>query len=395
MLKNFVLETVNAPGTSATLNLAGASAGRQSFAQAFASGVNVFYFLDDGTQAEWGIGLFTAGSPNTIARNTVIGNTAGTTGRLNFSGSTRVYNEVPAERLPYVDSTNTLNLGGAALNTAGGAVSTGGGAVSTGGGAVATAGGAVTTAGGAVTTGGGQVDIGAGPLQSNGHPLLRTLLQGGAISNNGTTKINIAPASAVDEISGAGCIVSGSAITIDTGTVGANGLDSGTRAASTWYHVFLIGRTDGLVAGIGSTSLTPTLPSGYTLRRRLTSVKTDSSGNILAFVQTGREIAWAVAPEDVAGTGIGSTAANQQLPSLPPGVAVRAVLSVGGTAGYAWTITAMPPGVTSGGITVSGTAGVGNWGTTRVLSDTAQHVAFVSNTAGTPLYVYTRGWEEL
>lgn len=99
MVENFVLETTSAPGTSATVNLAGAPTGRRTFVAAFATGVTVDYFMDDGTQAEWGKGLFTAGAPNTLARTTVIKNTAGTTARLNFTGTTRVYNEVPGECL--------------------------------------------------------------------------------------------------------------------------------------------------------------------------------------------------------------------------------------------------------------------------------------------------------
>jgi hypothetical protein len=62
--------------------------------------------MDDGTQAEWGIGLFTSGAPNTLTRSTVIGNTAGTTVKLNFAGTVRVYNEVPASAVMYFDNSN-------------------------------------------------------------------------------------------------------------------------------------------------------------------------------------------------------------------------------------------------------------------------------------------------
>lgn len=103
MLRNFVLETANAPGTSATVNLAGAATGRRSFAAAFATGTVAHYFMDDGTQAEWGRGTVTFGSPTTLSRDTVIGNTAGTTARLNFTGSVRVYNEAYAESLMVSD----------------------------------------------------------------------------------------------------------------------------------------------------------------------------------------------------------------------------------------------------------------------------------------------------
>jgi hypothetical protein len=99
MLANFVQETANAPGSATTINLAGPPTGRRGFLAAFASGASVYYFLDDGTQSEWGVGTVTAGSPNTLSRTSVLGNTAGTTARLNFTGTTRVYNELPAERV--------------------------------------------------------------------------------------------------------------------------------------------------------------------------------------------------------------------------------------------------------------------------------------------------------
>jgi hypothetical protein len=113
MLQDFVLETCNAPGTSSTVNLLGSVTGRRSFAQAFSSGVNVFYYMDDSVQAEWGIGVFTTGSPNTVTRATVLGNTAGTTARLNFLGTTRIYNEEPASHTVYTDGSGNASVSGA------------------------------------------------------------------------------------------------------------------------------------------------------------------------------------------------------------------------------------------------------------------------------------------
>src|SRR6185437_14161624 len=112
MLRDFVLETVNAPGTATTLLLAGAPADRVTFAQAFASGSNAFYYLDDGTQAEWGWGVFTAGTPNTLTRAVVEGNTAGTTSKLNFAGTTNVYNDVPSKHVVYTDSSGNVTVAG-------------------------------------------------------------------------------------------------------------------------------------------------------------------------------------------------------------------------------------------------------------------------------------------
>ncbi len=89
----FVKETASAPGTSTTFNLGGASAPFQSFVTGgFTNGATVDgYILQDSSQAEWGFGVFNTGSPNTLTRTTVIGNTAGTTARLNFAGTTAVY----------------------------------------------------------------------------------------------------------------------------------------------------------------------------------------------------------------------------------------------------------------------------------------------------------------
>lgn len=97
-MASFVLETATNPGTgSFTLN--GAAADRVSFASAFSSGQQVYYFADDGTQAEWGIGTLTIGSPNTLARSVILKTTAGGTAALKFSGTVNVYNEVPGEHI--------------------------------------------------------------------------------------------------------------------------------------------------------------------------------------------------------------------------------------------------------------------------------------------------------
>lgn len=113
-LKNFVLETASAPGTATTVSLIGPATGRMSFVGAgFTSGMTVeYYFMDDGTIFEYGIGTFHSGSPNTLDRTTVLGNSAGTTARLSFAGDTDIYNEIPAERAVYVNSAGTCVIAG-------------------------------------------------------------------------------------------------------------------------------------------------------------------------------------------------------------------------------------------------------------------------------------------
>jgi hypothetical protein len=76
-------------------------------------------------------------------------------------------------------------------------------------------------------------------------------------------------------------------LTISTGSAGANALDAGTVANSTWYSVWAIynGTT---VAGLLSTSATsPTLPDGYTFKTRLGWVRTDGSSNLYRTLQYG------------------------------------------------------------------------------------------------------------
>ena len=95
--------------------------------------------------------------------------------------------------------------------------------------------------------------------------------------------------------------------------VGTNqgGLDTGSKAVSTRYHIWLIYRSDtGVTDVLFSTSATaPTMPTNYDYKRRIGSFLTDASGNIIAFskhavvVRNGdKDFAWVV-KTDVFGPG--------------------------------------------------------------------------------------------
>lgn len=76
---------------------------------------------------------------------------------------------------------------------------------------------------------------------------------------------------------------------------GANGLDTGVSAASTWYSVWVIwnGTT---TAGLFSLSATaPTMPAGYTHKARVCWVRTDATANKypLRIVQAGNQARYA------------------------------------------------------------------------------------------------------
>lgn len=133
---------------------------------------------------------------------------------------------------------------------------------------------------------------------------------GGAASDDGTTQMLL-----------------GSAVTKSTASwlVGSgNGcLDTGGVANSTWYHLFLIERLDtGVVDVLCSTSATaPTMPTGYTVKRRIGSFKTDGSANIITFTQVGTAYYWTTPTLDVTTTTLGTSAALQTL-NVPSGVQI-------------------------------------------------------------------------
>jgi hypothetical protein len=77
--------------------------------------------------------------------------------------------------------------------------------------------------------------------------------------------------------------------TVNITNSGAGGLDTGSEASSTWYYVWIIGKADGTVSGMLSTSSTaPTMPSGYTYKARVGAVRNDGSSNFLFLRQRGR-----------------------------------------------------------------------------------------------------------
>ena len=84
--------------------------------------------------------------------------------------------------------------------------------------------------------------------------------------------------------------------TVSTGTSGAGGLDTGSLAAATWYHVYAIYNptTPATSILISLSSTSPTMPTGYTYKARIGTFYTDNSGNIRGFKQFGRKTRWLV-----------------------------------------------------------------------------------------------------
>jgi len=110
---------------------------------------------------------------------------------------------------------------------------------------------------------------------------------------------------------------------------GNGGLDTGSIAASTWYHTHIIKRLDtGVTDVLVSLSATsPTMPTNYTLFRRIGSMKTNGSSQWTLFQQSSDTFLWDVPIQDVAATNPGTAAVTRTL-TVPTGVVVEAIYSV-------------------------------------------------------------------
>lgn len=158
-------------------------------------------------------------------------------------------------------------------------------------------------------------------------PIIPGALFGLTLSNDGVspnTKVNISSGFATDDGFAAVLSKPSGSLSIDFTTTGAGGLDTGSLAASTWYHCFVIGKPDGTTAGFASTNLTPTLPAGYVYKRRLGSVKADASARIIAFIQDGDDFWWKVPAADASGT-LSIASRTLTTVSTPLGVNVKGV----------------------------------------------------------------------
>jgi hypothetical protein len=121
-------------------------------------------------------------------------------------------------------------------------------------------------------------------------------------------------------------VLANSAATINCATTGALGLDAGSLANSTWYHSYAIGKTDGTTSFLASTSVSaPTMPTGYTLKRRIGSFKTNGSAQIVDFVQDGDVFQWLAPVTDVNASSTGTSAVSRTL-TVPTGIRVQAII---------------------------------------------------------------------
>jgi hypothetical protein len=182
---------------------------------------------------------------------------------------------------------------------------------------------------------------------------------------------------------------------------GNGGLDTGSVAINTYYFVYEIMRTDtGVVDYLLSTSATaPTFPANYTKKRRLGTIKTDATPNIISFSQNGDEFYWSTPLLDV-NTTVGTTPTLFTL-NTPPQIKTNALLRVtGGSASVGALVLFNSPDETSTNANVPGgnfttATAVSNAGmpaTINIRTNTSQQIRAAGTVAGMSITVVTYGW---
>ncbi len=177
----------------------------------------------------------------------------------------------------------------------------------------------------------GEADPGDGKAnflqyQECGVPLLRGYIDGLELSigSDANHEIDVAPGVCRDEANGK-FLQLASTLTVDIETTGALGLDTGSSlTANTWYHVYVIGAADNSNAPtvIASQDLTPVYPSGYNIKRRIGSVLTNGSANLVGFFQHGDHFFWHLPVVD--SSSVPSTGGSTLTLTVPPHVVVLA-----------------------------------------------------------------------
>ncbi len=182
---------------------------------------------------------------------------------------------------------------------------------------------------------------------------------------------------------------------------GGGGLDTGTKAANTTYHVFLIYNPTTLAVDvIFSTSLSsPVMPSGFTKKRYLMSLITTAASAWRTFKQRGDEVRYQSQAVDI-NTSITNTPNLNTLP-VPVGKKIEAIFTIEAarTNANAYihaydpddTIT-LPPvyniGVTGGG-GYSGLLSIEKY----VMTNTAAQISTYASTSSTGLRISTMGYK--
>lgn len=184
-------------------------------------------------------------------------------------------------------------------------------------------------------------------------------------------------------------------------------LDTGAIANSTWYHVYIIERLDTSVVDVlVSTSATaPTMPTNYTVKRRIGSFKTDGSANITAFSQFGDEFLWKVPVVDFNAV-TGTTSATSAILTVPTGIQLFAdfnfTMTTSSTGQAVWISSldendvapfSLGAGNFNGDLVQAFSAAYSS-GRFKIRTNTAAQIRWRAFSTSCTIYIYTRGWTD-
>ena len=114
-----VRETTVTTGTG-TIDLGGAVTNFETFTANLSNGDTTYYAIIDNTNNafEVGLGTFATGSPNTLARTTIIASSNSNSAVTLGSGTKDVFITIPASKLVVEDGSNNVSIGGTVTATA-------------------------------------------------------------------------------------------------------------------------------------------------------------------------------------------------------------------------------------------------------------------------------------
>jgi len=472
-----VVETTQTTGTG-TLDLAGAADGYLAFSDELTDGDEIAYVIEDDPTdpSEWelGLGTFTAGSPNTLSRDTVykssnsgnkISLQSGTTytvtavlSRHQIGSYIRKNSNVLAKTADYTvvaaDDGKLIKADGSGNDPAGLTItlppeatagdgfvlavlndgSSGAVTVNDDGGSeivtrqsegdsallrcdgtawyvvaefLSTVSQTEAVAGTSTTPRAWTAERVKQAIQAQS-ALPRSYISGLGLSNNSTDSnkdIDIAAGECRDSTNAADLVLA-AALTkqLDAAwAVGTSqgGLDTGTVAANTWYHVWLIKRSDtGVVDALFSSSASsPTMPTDYDYKRRVRgSILTDGSANIIAFKQRGDQFLWATAALDINTSSANSGSVLLSI-SVPSGIKVDAQIrarSQHNTSSHGFLLSSPDQADVAAGTStgVSLTAGGSDpaAGQFSIRTNTSSQIRARADGSGVAYRIYTDGW---
>lgn len=231
-------------------------------------------------------------------------------------------------------------------------------------------------------------------------------LFGLTLSNDGgtpNTKFDVAAGACRDSTDVDTLVLAGAFVKTSSSWVvgsGNGGLDTGAFAASSIYYPYLIKRVDtGVVDALFSLSATaPTMPTSYTLKRRIGGLLTDGSVHFLPFTQFGDWFYLTTSIRDINDATL-TTARKLYTLSAPPSTLVlgRLMMSNAGITNVVVQPTAETDAAPSGSAVPGSTlidvvANTPIAGQLQIMSDASGQIAARSLAASTTIIMLTLGW---